>query len=180
MAEVIALGERAQEESGGAFSLTPNGVFDPTGVVKGWAIERAARHLSVLDETDYCLGAGGDLTCLTRDQTDAAVPWQIGIEDPADPTRLDRHGADLHRGASPRPATTHRGSHLVDARTGRAPTGVASVTVITNSLTWADIDATAAYAMGTDAAAWLRTRPGRDFSGGVAGRPDDDCLSAGG
>jgi thiamine biosynthesis lipoprotein len=29
------------------------------------------------------------------------------------------------------------------------------------SLTWADIDATAAYAHGQDAARWLRTRPGR-------------------
>lgn len=39
--------------------------------------------------------------------------------------------------------------------------GVASVTVVAASLTWADIDATAAYAHGRDAARWLRTRPGR-------------------
>jgi hypothetical protein len=44
---------------------------------------------------------------------------------------------------------------------GPAPAGVASVTVVAASLTWADIDATAAYAHGRDAARWLRTRPGR-------------------
>lgn len=57
--------------------------------------------------------------------------------------------------------TAHRGDHLVDARTGRPPAGVASVTVVAASLSWADIDATAAYAHGRDAARWLRTRPGR-------------------
>jgi thiamine biosynthesis lipoprotein len=49
----------------------------------------------------------------------------------------------------------------VDARTGRPPSGIASVTVIGDSLTWADLDATAAYVLGQGAAAWLATRPGR-------------------
>jgi len=57
--------------------------------------------------------------------------------------------------------TTHRGQHLVDARTGLAVHGVASVTVVGSSLTWADIDATAAYAHGAGAAAWLGGRPAR-------------------
>ena len=39
--------------------------------------------------------------------------------------------------------------------------GVASVTVVAGSLTWADIDATAAYAHGPEAAHWLETRQGR-------------------
>ena len=36
-----------------------------------------------------------------------------------------------------------------------------SVTVVTASLTDADVDATAAYAQGTDAVRWLGARPGR-------------------
>jgi len=64
-------------------------------------------------------------------------------------------------GAVATSGTAHRGSHLVDARTGRAPAGVASVTVVAGSLTCADIDATAAYAHGPEAAHWLETRPGR-------------------
>jgi thiamine biosynthesis lipoprotein len=55
----------------------------------------------------------------------------------------------------------HRGQHLVDARTGLAPAGIASVTVLADSLTWADIDATAAYAQGQGAPGWLAGRPGR-------------------
>jgi thiamine biosynthesis lipoprotein len=57
--------------------------------------------------------------------------------------------------------TLHRGSHLVDARTGQPAAGAASVTVIGSSLTWADIDATAAFALGADAVDWLVTRPVR-------------------
>jgi len=67
----------------------------------------------------------------------------------------------VHTGAVATSGTAHRGAHLVDARTGRPPLGVASVTVVAASLTDADIDATAAYAQGTDAARWLQTRPGR-------------------
>ena len=35
------------------------------------------------------------------------------------------------------------------------------MTVVAPDLTWADIDATAAFALGPDALAWLRGRPGR-------------------
>lgn len=162
VAEVLALGEEAERASGGAFSCFLPGqggelVFDPTGVVKGWAVERAARHLARLDATDFALSAGGDLVCRAVDE---AAPWRIGIEDPHDPTRLIAR-VPVSTGAVATSGTAHRGSHLVDARTGLAPEGVASVTVVTGSLTWADIDATAAYAQGRGAADWLRSRPGR-------------------
>jgi FAD:protein FMN transferase len=163
VAEVVALGAAAERESGGAFSIRlpgPDGgtVLDPSGVVKGWAVERAAAALRALPDTDFCLSAGGDMTCRTLDP--AAAPWRIGIEDPADPRRI-RAVVPVFTGAVATSGTAHRGQHLVDARTGRPPVGVASVTVVAASLTWADIDATAAYAQGPEAARWLETRPGR-------------------
>lgn len=163
VAEVLALGEQAERESGGAFScfLPAEGagrVFDPTGVVKGWAVQRAVVHLRALAGTDFSLSAGGDLICHTWRPD--GEPWHIGIEDPFDPSRL-LATVPVHNGAVATSGTAHRGSHLVDARTGRAPEGVGSVTVVADSLTWADIDATAAYARGAGAADWLRGRPGR-------------------
>jgi FAD:protein FMN transferase len=163
LAEVVELGAAAERESGGAFSIRlpgPDGtrLLDPSGVVKGWAVERAAEPLRALPDTDFCLSAGGDMTCRTLDP--AGPPWRIGIEDPADPTRV-LAVVPVFTGAVATSGTAHRGDHLVDARTGRAPTGVASVTVVAASLTWADIDATAAYAHGPDAARWLEARPGR-------------------
>lgn len=161
--EVFALGAAAEDASHGAFSVHLPAIgggtlLDPSGVVKGWAVQRAARILEELDDTDYCLSAGGDMTCRTaRSDTD---PWRIGIEDPHDPARLIAV-VPLRGGAVATSGTAHRGGHLVDARTGLAPASVASVTVVAGSLTWADIDATAAFALGPDAADWLSTRPGR-------------------
>ena len=163
VAEVLALGEAARLQSGGAFDVRrpgPDGrpVLDPSGVVKGWAAERAAEALRAMPDTDFCLSAGGDVVCRTLDPQ--ARPWRIGIEHPQDPQRIVAV-VPVATGAVATSGTAHRGAHLVDARTGRPPAGVASVTVACPSLTWADIDATAAYAQGPDAAAWLGTRPGR-------------------
>jgi FAD:protein FMN transferase len=163
VAEVLALGELARLQSQGAFSVRRRGadgvrVLDPSGVVKGWAVERAARPLRALADTDFCLSAGGDMVCHVADPQ--APAWRVGIEDPADPQRLVavvpvRHGAVATSGLA------HRGAHVVDARTGLVPLGLASVTVVADDLTWADIDATAAFALGAGSLAWLTSRAGR-------------------
>jgi len=161
--EVLEIAEQARQESDGAFDVRrpgPDGtlVLDPSGVVKGWAAQRASAHLRLLDDTDFCLSAGGDMVCHVAD--DGRPPWQVGIEDPRDPLRLIAT-VEVRRGAVATSGSAHRGAHIVDARTGAVAADLASVTVLADELTWADIDATAAYAMGSDALAWLRGRPGR-------------------
>ncbi len=162
VAEVLALGERARIDSGGAFDVRRDAgdgpVLDPSGVVKGWAVQRAARVLGSLEATDHCLSAGGDMVCHVG--TPGAEPWRIGIEDPRDPTRVVAV-VPVRRGAVATSGLAHRGAHIVDARTGQTPGEVASVTVVASDLTVADIDATAAFALGPDALTWLRTRQGR-------------------
>jgi thiamine biosynthesis lipoprotein len=155
VAEVLALGAAAERDSGGAFAVRRGGVLDPSGVVKGWAAERAGAHLTALPDTDFCLSAGGDITARTVDP--AGVPWRIGIEDPHDPSRLAAV-VPLHTGAIATSGTARRGSHIVDARTGRAPSGIASVTVVGSSLTTVDVDATAAFALGSAGRRWLAGR----------------------
>jgi thiamine biosynthesis lipoprotein len=163
VAEVLELGLLARSQSDGAFDVRRRAadgtvVLDPSGVVKGWAVERASARLRTLDATDFCLSAGGDMVCHTVDPN--GTPWRVGIEDPLDPSRV-LAVVPVGRGAVATSGTAHRGAHLVDARTGAAPRQVASVTVVAHSLTWADIDATAAYALDQDAASWLRGRAGR-------------------
>ncbi len=161
--EVLALGEQARAESGGAFDVRrpgPDGVptLDPSGVVKGWAVQRASAHLRVLPDTDVCLSAGGDMVCHVADE--ARPAWRVGIEDPRDPQLL-LATVEVRRGAVATSGAAHRGEHITDARTGGTPGVVASVTVLADDLTWADLDATAAYAMGAEALTWLRGRSGR-------------------
>ena len=163
VAEVLGLAEAARLESDGAFDVrrvaadgTP--VLDTDGVVKGWAVQRAAACLAELEGTDYCLSAGGDMVC--RASGPASTAWRVGIEDPFDATRIVAV-VPVRSGAVATSGLNRRGDHIVDGRTGETPRALASVTVVHTSLTWADIDATAAFALGADGPAWLRTRPGR-------------------
>ena len=163
VADVLALGEEARLASGGAFNVRRIGPdrcpqLDPSGVVKGWAVQRAMAAFDDLDDTDVCLSAGGDMECRVCDPEGAA--WTIGIEDPHNPQRLIAK-VPLRNTALATSGSAHRGAHIVHAVTNVVPRSVASVTVVAASLTWADIDATAAYAQDTEALAWLHTRPGR-------------------
>ena len=158
VAEVLALGERARQESGGAFDIVRDGRLDPSGVVKGWAVERAARRLRALDDTDFCLSAGGDMVVHVADPN--RPDWRIGIEDTRDPLRLVAV-VTLREGAVATSGLAHRGAHVVDARTGLPPRRLSSVTVVAASLTDADLDATTALALDAGAPQWLADRPGR-------------------
>jgi thiamine biosynthesis lipoprotein len=164
--EVLELGEIARVQSGGAFDVRrpgPGGnrLLDPSGVVKGWAVTRAARTLETLTDTDFCLSAGGDMVCRTTRQD--SPDWRIGVEDPSSPEHV-LAVIPLRNGAVATSGLAHRGAHIVDARTGDTPTDLTSVTVVAPDLVWADIDATAAFALGAAAPDWLR---GREHRSGV-------------
>ena len=116
VADVLAIGAAAERSSGGAFALRRDGVLDPSGVVKGWAAERAAIALAALPDTDFCLSAGGDITCRTGDP--AAAPWRIGIEDPR-----DRPGSS--RSCRSAPARSRRPASPTAAPTSSTPARVA-------------------------------------------------------
>lgn len=160
VAEVLEIAEQARSESRGAFDVwragkRDTGWLDPSGVVKGWAVQRAAASFAHLDDTDFCLAAGGDLVCVTRQ--DDAEPWRIGIEDPHDRSRVLAL-VPLRNGAVATSGLAHRGAHIVDPATGGTPSELASVTVVCEDLTWADVDATAAFVMGRRGVGWLVER----------------------
>ncbi len=160
VADVLRLGDDAKASSDGAFDVCLPGAdgvrrLDPSGVVKGWAVDRAVRPLLALADTDVCLSAGGDMVCHVADL--ASEPWLIGIEHPLDPNRLVAQ-VPVRRGAVATSGSAHRGAHVVDARTGTPADALASVTVIGADLTSVDIDATTALALGLDGPHWLRSR----------------------
>ncbi|RYU12985.1 FAD:protein FMN transferase [Nocardioides iriomotensis] len=159
--EVVELAERAHELTDGWFSVwLPDADrpgrrrFDPSGLVKGWAVERAATALDRLDGTDWCLAAGGDLVARTGRTHDGRVPWRVGVEDPADPRRT-LAVVPLLDGGCATSGDAHRGAHVLDPWTGRPARAGGSVTVVAPTLLWADVWATAGYARGDAAADWL-------------------------
>lgn len=63
--------------------------WDPTGLAKGWAVGTAADGLRALEQVTFSINAGGDVVCgLGKHSAELARPWNIGIEDPADRSRI--------------------------------------------------------------------------------------------
>ncbi len=145
--EVALRCDRAKELTGGLFDpVRPDGRWDPSGLVKGWAVERAARHLAAVPGVDWCLNAGGDVAVVCP----SAVPFIVGIQDPLSPGRV-ADSVPCTGGGVATSGTAARGEHVYDPRSGRAAVAVASVTVIGPSLETADVLATAAFVAGDQA-----------------------------
>ncbi len=148
MAEVRAACQAARESSDGWFDpwAMPGG-YDPTGLVKGWAVDRALGAIRQAGLPAALVNGGGDLAAFGGPAP--AEPWRAGIRHPWRPAAL---AAVLEvRGAVATSGTYERGAHLVDPRTGRPGSRAASATVTGPSLALADALATA-LAVGGDAA----------------------------
>jgi len=158
--EVLSLCEDLREETAGVFNACRcrrDGRLDPSGVVKGWAVERAAAILERGGARNFCLNAGGDV--VIRGEPEPGRAWRIGIRHPHDAGAVAAvvHGNHLAAATS---GAYERGDHIVDARTGMPARGLLSLTVCGPSLTVADAYATAGFAMGTAGITWVAARPG--------------------
>ncbi|MEU0845192.1 FAD:protein FMN transferase [Streptomyces sp. NPDC005962] len=162
VAEVFALCEEAAAATGGWFSHTPSGRVDPSGMVKGWAIERASDLLYAAGAHHSCVNGGGDIQL--RGEVAPGTPWRIGIAHPTRPGELVAvvTGRDLAVATS---GTAERGPHILDPNTGEAVTALASLTLTGRGLTRTDAYATAAFAMGTGARAWAEALNGYEALG---------------
>jgi thiamine biosynthesis lipoprotein len=163
---VLARCERMRRATRGAFDLHATGPLDPSGLVKGWAVDRAVALLEEAGARDLCVDAGGDVRV-------RGGPWRIGIRHPREHDRLAAV-VELRSGAVATSGAYERGPHIVDPRTGRPPTGVQSVTVVGPELATADAYATAAFAMGEGGPDWTARLAGY---GALTITADDRMLS---
>jgi len=122
--------------------------FDPTGLVKGWSVDRAAEILEQEGVAEYAVSAGGDMRV-------GDGRWRVGIQHPREPHAVARV-FDASRLAVATSGEYARGRHVIDPQTGRSPDGLLSVTVTGPDLATADAYATAAFAMGAERApGWI-------------------------
>jgi thiamine biosynthesis lipoprotein len=149
--QVLERCEQLRDETDGYFDMrTPTGSIDPSGLVKGWAVDRAAAILADAGLHNYAVNAGGDMRVRGR-----AVPelaWRVGIQHPLDAQQV---AAVIETAAELAIATSGayaRGEHVWDPHTGRPPSGILSVTIVGRVLATADAYATAAFAMGPELA----------------------------
>ena len=156
---VLRLCARLRNLTGGYFDACVGGRenLDPSGLVKGWAAERASALLASAGVRSSVVNAGGDVRL--RGGAGPGRAWRVGIGDPFRPGELLTvvAGRDVAVATS---GTYERGEHVIDPHTGRPSADLVAVTVIGPSLTWADAFATAALAMDRSrAAGWLAELP---------------------
>ena len=150
--EVLTRCLALRRETGGYFDVRAGGTLDPSGLVKGWAVARAADVLARAGARRLFINAGGDI--VTR-----GGPWRIGIRHPVERSRLAAvlEVSDLAVATS---GEYERGRHVLDPHTGRPPEGLLSATIVGPDLATADAYATAAFAMGAAGPEWTTTLDG--------------------
>ena len=156
---VLALADDLCRTSDGYFDVRhhrPDGRLDPSGLVKGWATEKAAHVLDAAGLHSYCLNVGGDV--IARGGPEQGRGWRVGIRHPGDASRLAR-ALEVRDLAVATSGSYERGDHIWDPHTGTPAADWASVTVVGPSLTYADVYATAAFAMGRRGLAWVAAHP---------------------
>lgn len=150
--QVLASCAELWHATGGYFDAYAGGRLDPSGYVKGWAVQVASELLTAAGAPDHCVDAGGDFQ--TRGRPAPGEQWQIGIAHPWQPDRLAwiLHGTDLAVATS---GTYERGHHVIDPLRDAPATGLCSVTVVGRDLAIVDAYATAGLAMGVAGLPWL-------------------------
>ncbi len=144
LAEVERLCAEAERRTAGLFSASYGSAgYDPTGMVKGWAVEQAAMHLRHVPGISWCVNAGGDLLAGTGRGASPST-WRVGVEDPRVPGVVAAR-IPLRVGGLATSGAAARGAHVVDPRTGAAITREGSATVWGPTLLWADVWATALF-----------------------------------
>jgi FAD:protein FMN transferase len=145
----------AQKKTNGYFSAWAGGAFDPSGYVKGWAIGQAAKIIKKAGYGTYCIGAGGDI--LARSDSDKI--WNIGIQDPTDKSKI-LNKLSISNGAVVTSGNYERGAHIINPKTKLPADELLSVTVAGPDIIWADVLATAIFAMGgKKGAEFMKSQP---------------------
>lgn len=158
MRMMLELAEKTKEETGGFFDIRHGDQLDPSGIVKGWAIEEAGRILRQAGMNNYYVEAGGDIIVSGRNAE--GQPWTVGIRNPFDVREIvkvlavDQHGVATS-------GTYERGQHIYNPhQPGQQLKEIVSLTVVGPNILDADRYATAAFAMGREGVHFIERLPG--------------------
>jgi len=161
MQTIFALSEQTRSETDGYFDIQHNGIYDPSGVVKGWSIYNAAQLLRQNGFENFYVDAGGDIQMSGCNSADA--PWRVGIRNPFNPEEIVKVLSVTDRGVATS-GTYVRGQHIYNPLAeGQIITDILSLTVVGPDIYEADRFATAAFAMSREGIHFIESL--NDFEG---------------
>jgi thiamine biosynthesis lipoprotein len=154
---IFALAEKTRQQTDGFFDIRrPDGAYDPSGIVKGWAVRQAADLLGAAGLHNFIIDAGGDLQV---SGTNAGALWRVGVRNPFDRSQYVKVLALRDRGVATS-GTAIRGQHIYNPHQPDAPLDeIASLTVVGPDVYEADRLATAGFAMGRAGIRFIEALP---------------------
>ena len=175
MQTILALAEQTRLESDGFFDIRHNGLCDPSGLVKGWAIFQAAELLRQSGMFNFYVEAGGDIQVAGSNAQ--GQDWRVGIRSPFNLNEIVKVIAVSECGVATS-GSYIRGQHVYNPKNeGEALTEILSLTVIGPDIYEADRFATAAFAMGRAGIAFIERLEG--FEGYMIDRHGQATLTSG-
>jgi FAD:protein FMN transferase len=154
---ILTLSEHTRQETEGYFDIRHNGIIDPSGIVKGWAILQAANILKEAGFTNFYIDAGGDIQVSGKK---GGHPWRIGIRNPFNRKEIVKVLVVTDKGIATS-GTAIRGQHIYDPHHPHTLLrDIISLTVIGPNVYEADRFATAAFAMGKRGIYFIEQLPG--------------------
>jgi len=148
MREIFDMAEETKRLTDGYFDIVNRqGLIDPSGIVKGWAIFRASKILDRHGLANHYVEAGGDIQ--TRGLNGSGKKWRVGIRDPFNRTEIVKVLALSGQGVATS-GTYIRGQHIYNPKKKTEKIEeIVSLTVVGPDIYEADRMATAAFAMGS-------------------------------
>lgn len=158
MQEILAIAEQIKRTTRGYFDICrPDGIIDPSGVVKSWAVRNAAQLIEAGGASNYLVNAGGDIQC--RGVAGDGGDWKIGICNPFNDQQIVKTVCPRGHGIATS-GTYVRGQHIYNPhRPGQPIADIVSLTVIGADVLQADLYATAAFAMGKEGIYFIEELP---------------------
>jgi thiamine biosynthesis lipoprotein len=146
---IFSLAEETKKATVGYFDIQrPDGSYDPSGIVKGWAIWNAAKLLEEKGYQNFYIDAGGDIE--TRGKNENGKIWSIGVKNPWNEKEVVKTIYASNKGIATS-GTYIRGLHIYNPNNNGKPADeLKSLTVIGPNIYEADRFATAAFAMGKE------------------------------
>ncbi|MCX6782571.1 MAG: FAD:protein FMN transferase [Candidatus Levybacteria bacterium] len=158
MKRVFKLSAKTKAETNGFFDIERSGKYDPSGLVKGWAIFNATKLLKKRGFKNFYINAGGDIQSFGKNKN--GKPWTIGIRNPFKTQEVIKVINPKNKGVATS-GTYERGNHIYSPKINKKTANdIVSLTVIGPNIYEADRFATAAFAMGNSGINFIENLPG--------------------
>lgn len=160
MQEVFDLSRETALQTNNFFNIkNRDGKYDPSGLVKGWAIHKAANILREHGCKNFMVDIGSDIEISGFNHH--GVPWVIGIRNPFDPSREIVKVVHLSDRGIATSGKYAKGDHIYNPNDYTDTLdGLVSVTIIGKNVYEADRFATAVFAMGRHGVHFLEEQEG--------------------